>query len=271
MIRLTAHTPSSSVSTMKSSVRKTGWRVRSSRRMPVPQLEAAADGWHCRLPTALERTNCAPNRRTAMPSEAFVIVGASLAGASAAATLRKQGFEGRVVLIGEEHERPYERPPLSKDFLRGESKRDAVFVHGPNYYAEKDIDLRTGVRVSSDRACDSPCRHGRWRATALRKAPPRHRVQPATAQDSRRRPGRHPLPPDRRRLGVHPGGRDEGRPHPRHRRRVDRGRSRGQHPPDGTVGRDGRTQLCPARARPRPRSRARLSRPAPRSTASTCT
>jgi 3-phenylpropionate/trans-cinnamate dioxygenase ferredoxin reductase subunit len=49
----------------------------------------------------------------------FVIVGASLAGAKAAETLRAEGFDRRLVLIGSERERPYERPPLSKDFLRG--------------------------------------------------------------------------------------------------------------------------------------------------------
>ena len=51
----------------------------------------------------------------------FVIVGAGLAGAKAAETLRAEGFAGRVVLLGDEQERPYERPPLSKDYLRGET------------------------------------------------------------------------------------------------------------------------------------------------------
>ena len=53
----------------------------------------------------------------------YVIVGAGLAGAKAAETLRSDGFDGRIVLIGAERERPYERPPLSKDYLRGESPR----------------------------------------------------------------------------------------------------------------------------------------------------
>ena len=61
--------------------------------------------------------------------ETYVIVGASLTGAKAAETLRDEGFDGRVVLIGEETERPYERPPLSKDYLRGEAGRDKVYVH----------------------------------------------------------------------------------------------------------------------------------------------
>jgi 3-phenylpropionate/trans-cinnamate dioxygenase ferredoxin reductase component len=70
-----------------------------------------------------------------------VIVGASLAGAKAAETLREEGFDGRVVLVGAESERPYERPPLSKDYLRGEAGRDKVYIHDEGFYAAHDIDL----------------------------------------------------------------------------------------------------------------------------------
>jgi 3-phenylpropionate/trans-cinnamate dioxygenase ferredoxin reductase component len=76
--------------------------------------------------------------------QTHVIVGASLAGAKAAETLREEGFDGRVVLIGAEEERPYERPPLSKDYLRGEVGRDKVYVHDESFYAEHDIELRLG-------------------------------------------------------------------------------------------------------------------------------
>src|SRR5918999_5140574 len=80
-----------------------------------------------------------------MPSrQTFLIVGASLAGAKAAETLRDEGFEGRVVLVGAENERPYERPPLSKDYLRGEAERERVYVHGEDFYADHDIELRLG-------------------------------------------------------------------------------------------------------------------------------
>jgi 3-phenylpropionate/trans-cinnamate dioxygenase ferredoxin reductase component len=81
--------------------------------------------------------------------QTHVIVGASLAGATAAETLRKEGFEGRIVLIGTEDERPYERPPLSKDYLRGESGRDKVYVHDEGFYAEHGIDLRLGHTATS--------------------------------------------------------------------------------------------------------------------------
>jgi 3-phenylpropionate/trans-cinnamate dioxygenase ferredoxin reductase subunit len=78
---------------------------------------------------------------------AFVIVGASLAGAKAAETLRTEGFSGRIVLIGEEPVRPYERPPLSKDYLRGEATAEKAFVHDPGFYIEQDIDLRLSTSV----------------------------------------------------------------------------------------------------------------------------
>src|SRR3954463_10102473 len=87
-----------------------------------------------------------------MPSDrTFVIVGASLAGAKAAETLRTEGFDGRLVLIGAERERPYERPPLSKEYLRGEAGRDKVYVHDEGFYAGQDIELRLGrTAVSLD-------------------------------------------------------------------------------------------------------------------------
>ena len=76
--------------------------------------------------------------------QTHVIVGAGLAGAKAAETLRQEGFDGRVVLVGAEDERPYERPPLSKDYLRGEVGREKVYVHDEGFYAEHDIELRPG-------------------------------------------------------------------------------------------------------------------------------
>jgi 3-phenylpropionate/trans-cinnamate dioxygenase ferredoxin reductase component len=77
--------------------------------------------------------------------QTFVIVGASLAGATAAEALREEGFDGRVLLVGAEPERPYERPPLSKDYVRGESEREKTYVHPESFYAEREIDLRTGT------------------------------------------------------------------------------------------------------------------------------
>jgi 3-phenylpropionate/trans-cinnamate dioxygenase ferredoxin reductase component len=81
-----------------------------------------------------------------MADRPFVIVGASLAGAKAAETLRVEGFDGRVVLIGAETERPYERPPLSKDFLRGEAD-GRPYVHDASFYAEQEIELAVSTTV----------------------------------------------------------------------------------------------------------------------------
>jgi 3-phenylpropionate/trans-cinnamate dioxygenase ferredoxin reductase subunit len=79
----------------------------------------------------------------------FVIVGAGLAGAKAVETLRGEGFTGRIVLVGEETERPYERPPLSKGYLLGKEPRDKAFVHDAGWYTGHDVELVLGVRVTA--------------------------------------------------------------------------------------------------------------------------
>jgi 3-phenylpropionate/trans-cinnamate dioxygenase ferredoxin reductase component len=79
---------------------------------------------------------------------AFLIVGASLAGAKAAETLRAEGFDGQITLIGEEIDRPYERPPLSKDYMLGNAPRDKAHVHEENWYGDHDVELLLGVRVT---------------------------------------------------------------------------------------------------------------------------
>jgi 3-phenylpropionate/trans-cinnamate dioxygenase ferredoxin reductase subunit len=79
----------------------------------------------------------------------IVIVGAGLAGAKAAETLRGEGFPGGVVLVGDEDERPYDRPPLSKEYLQGRAGRASTFVHPADWYAEHGVDLRTGVPVTA--------------------------------------------------------------------------------------------------------------------------
>jgi 3-phenylpropionate/trans-cinnamate dioxygenase ferredoxin reductase subunit len=80
--------------------------------------------------------------------EIFVIVGASLAGAKAAEKLREEGFTGRVVLVGDETRRPYERPPLTKGFLTGKEPLDKAYVHEESWYADHDVELRLGTAVA---------------------------------------------------------------------------------------------------------------------------
>jgi 3-phenylpropionate/trans-cinnamate dioxygenase ferredoxin reductase subunit len=79
----------------------------------------------------------------------IVIVGASLAGATAAATLREEGFDGEIRLIGAEPQLPYNRPPLSKGYLRQEESFDAQLVKPAGYYTEQRIELTLGVRATS--------------------------------------------------------------------------------------------------------------------------
>ncbi|HEY0450829.1 FAD/NAD(P)-binding oxidoreductase [Actinophytocola sp.] len=86
-------------------------------------------------------------------ADTFVIVGGGLAGAKAAETLREEGFDGRVVLVCAEPDRPYERPPLSKGYLLGDQERDTVFVHEQGWYADNSVELllkRRATRI--DRA-----------------------------------------------------------------------------------------------------------------------
>src|SRR5690242_14938874 len=79
----------------------------------------------------------------------FVIVGAGLAGAKAAETLRSEGFTGRVILVGDERDHPYERPPLSKGYLAGREARESVFVHETAWYAGADVELHLGTPVTA--------------------------------------------------------------------------------------------------------------------------
>ena len=83
-------------------------------------------------------------------SDTFVIVGAGMAGGKAAETLREEGFDGRIVLVGAESHRPYERPPLSKEYLRGEAGPEKVWLQqDEGWYAANGVELRTSTSVES--------------------------------------------------------------------------------------------------------------------------
>jgi len=84
-----------------------------------------------------------------MARERIVIIGASLAGATAAASLRDGGFEGDITLVGEEARPPYNRPPLSKGYLRGQEKFEDQLVKPADYYAGARIDLRLETRATA--------------------------------------------------------------------------------------------------------------------------
>ncbi len=82
-----------------------------------------------------------------MTKSTFILLGGGLAGATAASTLRAEGFDGRVIIVGDENHVPYSRPPLSKDVLRGEKSPERTWLRPPAWYANKDIELQLGVRA----------------------------------------------------------------------------------------------------------------------------
>jgi 3-phenylpropionate/trans-cinnamate dioxygenase ferredoxin reductase subunit len=92
-----------------------------------------------------------PERRTPETSSpgTIVVVGAGHAGAQIVESLRTGGFGGKLVMLGDEWDRPYERPATSKDLLSGGMDLDRVFLKRETYYQDKDIDLRLGVRVTA--------------------------------------------------------------------------------------------------------------------------
>jgi 3-phenylpropionate/trans-cinnamate dioxygenase ferredoxin reductase component len=79
----------------------------------------------------------------------FVIIGGGLAGAKAAEGLRRQGYDGDLVLIANEQLLPYERPPLSKSYLTGASPFEDAIVHRESWYADNEVDLRLGARATA--------------------------------------------------------------------------------------------------------------------------
>src|SRR5205085_10470009 len=108
-------------------------------------------GW-CATTRARARSSSPsrPEGASPMPDrETHVIVGAALAGAKTAEALRGEGFEGRVVLAGAEPELPYERPPLSKDYLRGESEREKARVHDASFYVKNEIQLLLETKATA--------------------------------------------------------------------------------------------------------------------------
>src|SRR5919108_2669450 len=118
----------------------------------------------------------------------FAMVGAGLPGAKAAETLRAEGFDGRLILLGEEAERPYDRPPLSKTYLRAEAGRDSLYVHDAGFYAAHDIELHTSARVSSIDPARRQLRLASGERLRYQRPPPPPRAPPRPP----RPPGAHP-------------------------------------------------------------------------------
>ena len=81
-------------------------------------------------------------------SGAIVVIGGGLAGGKAVEGLRENGYDGRIVVVAQEHHLPYERPPLSKGYLTGDEELESVFVHPPDWYDDQSVDLRVGTTAT---------------------------------------------------------------------------------------------------------------------------
>jgi 3-phenylpropionate/trans-cinnamate dioxygenase ferredoxin reductase subunit len=97
-----------------------------------------------------------------------------MAGAIAAQTLREEGFDGAITLLGREPNRPYERPPLSKEYLQGKADRDSIFVHPEPWYAEHAVDLSLGTAVTSIDPASRTIATTTGSPAALRQTPAGH-------------------------------------------------------------------------------------------------
>ncbi len=119
--------------------------------------------------------------------EHIVVVGAGQAGASLVAKLRTLGFEGRLTLIGEEADPPYQRPPLSKKYLTGEMAHARLYLRPESFYADHQIDLRLGQQVSAlDAAGQSITLDGEtlnWTQLALTTGSTPRRLPPSIGGD----------------------------------------------------------------------------------------
>ena len=118
----------------------------------------------------------------------FLIVGGGLAGAIAAQTLREEGFDGRITLLGDERHRPYERPPLSKDYLQGNADRESIFVHPETWYVEHAVDPLSGCCSHLARPSVADRHHRHRRTAGLRQAASGHGLDTPTPQPARLRP-----------------------------------------------------------------------------------
>src|SRR5882724_6387366 len=127
-----------------------GWRARPGKApLCVPSARFTWARRHHLNEPALRPLLAAPNddEERTLTKSTFILLGGGLASAIAASTLRAEGFDGRVIIVGDENHPPYSRPPLSKDVLRGEKSPERTWLRPPAWYASKDIELQLGVRA----------------------------------------------------------------------------------------------------------------------------
>ena len=142
--------------------------------------------------------------RSPMKVHDVLIVGAGHGGAQAAIALRQHGFAGRIAIVGDEPELPYERPPLSKEYLAGEKAFERLLIRPPAFWAEREVEMllgRRGRRGRSEPRTTSTLADGD--AARLRRADLGGRRDAAPAGLPRRRPRRRPHRPQPRRCRPH--------------------------------------------------------------------
>ena len=145
----------------------------------------------------------------AAPDVDFLLVGGGLASAHCAAELRKQGAEGSILLAGREPEPPYERPPLSKEYLRGEAKRADAYVNPADWYEENGVELRIADERDGARHRGPDGEAAGRGGGELRQGADRHRREREHPAGRGRRARGDPLPARLRQLGRDPRARRE--------------------------------------------------------------
>jgi NADPH-dependent 2,4-dienoyl-CoA reductase/sulfur reductase-like enzyme/nitrite reductase/ring-hydroxylating ferredoxin subunit len=129
---------------------RTGEAVRAPALRPLPCWEVQVrDGRVFVTRKREEAAPSSPRRARAADPEAIVIVGAGAAGSAAAERLRREGYAGRLTLIGADTSAPYDRPNVSKDYLAGTAPEEWMPLWSDDFYREQEIDLQTGTRVNA--------------------------------------------------------------------------------------------------------------------------
>ena len=157
----------------------------------------------------------------------FLLIGGGMASANCAAELRKQGADGSIVLVGREPEPPYERPPLSKEYMRGEAKREDAYVNAADWYEENGVELRTGDERDVARHRGAGGEAAGRRRGGVREGADRHRREREHPAGRGGGAGRDPLPARLRQLGLDPRGGGEGEAGGADRRQLHRLRGGG--------------------------------------------
>jgi NADPH-dependent 2,4-dienoyl-CoA reductase/sulfur reductase-like enzyme len=118
----------------------------------------------------------------------IVLIGGGQAAAQAVQSLRMGGYTGKLVLVGDEPALPYQRPPLSKAYMKGEFAEERLFFKPAAWYEDNGVELILSTPRHEDRPRRADCRTRTWRDAELRRADPVHRLPSAPAAREGRRP-----------------------------------------------------------------------------------